>query len=48
LIAIFFSCLSYYLLRGDLVLGNGLLLIFLGIVFFMERESILKLRKSTE
>jgi len=48
LIAISFSCLSYYLLRGDLVLGNGLLLIFLGIVFFMERESILKLRKSTE
>jgi len=47
IISVLFSCLCYYFFKGNLVLSNGLLLIFLGIVFFIERENISKLRKSS-
>jgi len=46
--SILFSYLSYYCFKGNLILGNGLLLIFLGIAFFMERKSISKIIKSVE
>jgi len=48
LVSILFSCVSYYLFGDNLVLGNGLLLIFLGIVFFVEKNSLLRLIKSTK
>lgn len=39
------SVLSFYVLEGNLIIGNLLLLVFLGIVFYFEKDTLLKLRK---
>ena len=40
------SVLSFYVLEGNLIIGNLLLLVFLAIVFYVEKETIMKFRKS--
>lgn len=35
-----FSALSFYNFRGNYLLGSGLLLVFLGVVFFLEKREI--------
>ncbi|NAW51510.1 oligosaccharide flippase family protein [Elizabethkingia argentiflava] len=45
-LSILFSYLSYYTLKGNLIFGNGLFLIFLGLVLFLERNTIKNFRKS--
>ena len=40
------SVLSFYALEGNLIIGNLLLLVFLAIVFYVEKETIMKFRKS--
>ena len=35
-----FSALSFYNFRGNHLLGSGLLLVFLGVVFFLEKKEI--------
>ncbi len=37
-LSILFSYLSYYTFSGNLILGNGLFLIFLGLVLFLEKR----------
>ena len=39
------SVLSFYVLEGNLIIGNLLLLVFLAIVFYFEKDTLLKLRK---
>lgn len=45
-ISILFSLVSYYVLEGNLIIGNLLLIVFLAIVFYLEKDTIKKLRKS--
>ncbi|WHF50524.1 oligosaccharide flippase family protein [Chryseobacterium gotjawalense] len=45
-LSIFFSLLSYYVLGGNLLIGNSLLLVFLAIVFYVEKETLKKIRKA--
>jgi len=46
-LSILFSYLSYYTFNGNLILGNGLFLIFLGLVLFLEKDTIKNFRKSS-
>ncbi|AQX87201.1 polysaccharide biosynthesis protein [Elizabethkingia miricola] len=46
ILSILFSYLSYYTFNGNLILGNGLFLIFLGLVLFLEKDTIKNFRKS--
>ena len=39
------SVLSFYVLEGNLIIGNLLLLVFLAFVFYFEKDTLLKLRK---
>ncbi|MBU8883316.1 oligosaccharide flippase family protein [Kaistella sp. DKR-2] len=45
-LSILFSVLSYYVLDGNLIIGNLLLLVFLGIVVYLEKDTLKRLRKS--
>ena len=45
-LSIFFSLLSYYVLDGNLIIGNLLLIVFLTIVFYIEKDTLKKLRKA--
>ena len=45
-LSIFFSLLSYYVLDGNLIIGNLLLIVFLTIVFNIEKDTLKKLRKA--
>ena len=40
------SVLSFYVLDGNLIIGNLFLILFLAIVFYVEKETIMKFRKS--
>ena len=42
----FLSVLSFYVLDGNLIIGNLFLILFLAIVFYVEKETIMKFRKS--
>jgi O-antigen/teichoic acid export membrane protein len=44
--SIAFSCVSYYVFGGNLLLGNALFLVYLFAVLYFERDSIKKLRAS--
>lgn len=45
-VSILFSLVSYYVLDGNLIIGNLLLLVFLAIVFYFEKDTLKKLRKN--
>lgn len=45
-LSILFSVLSYYVFEGNLILGNLLLIIFLAIVFYFEKDTLRRLRRS--
>lgn len=45
-LSIFISALSFYVLRGNYFVGIPLLLLFIGIVYFSEKDQILKIIKS--
>lgn len=45
-LSILFSVLSYYVLDGNLIIGNLLLLVFLGIVVYLEKDTLKRLRKN--
>ncbi|MBF8457452.1 oligosaccharide flippase family protein [Kaistella sp. G5-32] len=45
-ISILFSVVSFYVLEGNLIIGNLLLLVFLAIVFYFEKDTLRKFRKS--
>jgi len=45
-VSILFSIVSFYVLDGNLLIGNALLLVFLAIVFYVEKETIKKIRKA--
>lgn len=45
-LSILFSVVSYYLFKGNIFIGNTLLLVFLAIVAFVEKDTLIKLRKS--
>lgn len=45
-LSILFSVVSYYLFKGNIFIGNTLLLVFLAIVAYVEKDTIIKLRKS--
>ncbi len=46
LIAIIFTCLAYYVFNANILIGNLFLILYLAMVFFIEKASI-KLNKST-
>lgn len=41
-----FSVLSYYVLDGSVIIGNALLFVFLALVFYLERDTLQRLRKN--
>lgn len=45
-LSIFISALSFYVFRGNYFVGIPLLLLFIGIVYFSEKDQILKIIKS--
>ena len=45
-LSIFFSVISYYVLDGNLLVGNAFLFVFLAIIFYFEKETLRKFRKS--
>ncbi|QDP84990.1 oligosaccharide flippase family protein [Chryseobacterium sp. SNU WT5] len=45
-LSILFSVISYYLFKGNIFIGNTLLLVFLAIVVYVEKDILRKLRKS--
>ncbi|MBU4537415.1 MAG: oligosaccharide flippase family protein [Weeksellaceae bacterium] len=45
-LSILFSVLSYYVLDGNLIVGNLLLLVFLAIVVYIEKDTLKRFRKS--
>lgn len=45
-LSILFSVVSYYVLDGNLLIGNSLLIVFLGIVFYVEKDTLRKIRKA--
>ena len=45
-LSILFSLVSYYVLDGNLLVGNALLIVFLAIVFYVEKDTLKKLRKA--
>jgi O-antigen/teichoic acid export membrane protein len=45
-LSILFSVVSYYVLDGNLIIGNSLLIVFLAIVFYVEKDTLKKIRKA--
>ena len=45
-LSILFSVVSYYVLDGNLLVGNSLLLLFLAIVIYFEKDTLRKIRKA--
>lgn len=45
-LSILFSIVSYYVLDGNLIIGNSLLIVFLAIVFYVEKDTLKKIRKA--
>lgn len=45
-LSIFLSVLSYYVLDGNLIIGNLFLLLFLGLIFYVEKDTLKQLRKN--
>ena len=45
-LSILFSLVSYYVLDGNLLIGNALLIVFLAIVIYVEKDTLKKLRKA--
>lgn len=45
-LSILFSLVSYYVLDGNLLIGNALLIVFLAIVIYVEKATLKKLRKA--
>lgn len=45
-LSILFSVVSYYLFKGNIFIGNTLLLVFLAIVVYVEKDTLRKIRKS--
>ncbi len=45
-LSILFSIVSYYVLDGNLIIGNSLLIAFLAIVFYVEKDTLKKIRKA--
>lgn len=43
-ISILFSCISFYVLKGSLIWGNILFLIFLALVFYFEKDNFAQLK----
>lgn len=43
IMAIAFSAISFYLFKGNIWIGSGLLLIFAGTLFYLEKEEFLKI-----
>ncbi|HLW30874.1 MAG TPA: oligosaccharide flippase family protein [Aequorivita sp.] len=43
MMAIAFSAISFYLFKGNIWIGSGLLLIFAGTLFYLEKEEFLKI-----
>ncbi|MDP2452698.1 MULTISPECIES: lipopolysaccharide biosynthesis protein [unclassified Kaistella] len=44
-LSILFSVVSYYVLDGNLLIGNALFLLFLAIVIYVEKDTLRKIRK---
>ncbi|CAM3198835.1 lipopolysaccharide biosynthesis protein [Kaistella daneshvariae] len=45
-LSIFLSVLSYYVLDGNLIIGNLFFLLFLGLIFYVEKDTLKQLRKN--
>lgn len=45
-LSIFLSVLSFYVLKGNVLIGNLLLILFLGLIFYFEKDTLRKFRKS--
>lgn len=45
-LSIFLSVLSYYVLDGNLIIGNLFFLLFLGLIFYVEKYTLKQLRKN--
>ena len=45
-LSILFSVVSYYVLDGNLIIGNLFLLVFLAIVIYLEKDTLKRFRKS--
>ena len=45
-ISILFSILSYYVLDGNIIIGNTLFLVFLALVVYVEKDTLRKIRKA--
>lgn len=45
-LSIFLSVLSYYVLDGNLIIGNLCFLLFLGLIFYVEKDTLKQLRKN--
>jgi integral membrane sensor domain MASE1 len=45
-LSILFSVVSYYVFKGNLIIGNVLLLVFLALVFYFEKETLKKIRRN--